>query len=606
MRCSSRLSIIICIFVSLWTGCCSANNATIGVLVYINSVAASSGLNRAKLIFQQLASSILLAINHINTRNNSVVGEEALLKIPKDFLLQYKIADTHSQQVGTVKALLDWRCEQGTEDYNCGTDVARIFSNATQTSPLYQSKSSDRIIGIVGPFRSEESQAVSNLASALGMTNFPVTSYASVLTELSDKDRYPYFSRTVPSLGYNAQGITKVFKKFGWTRCALLYIDDPWGNSFASDFFFQAGASGILVLASVKFKDLSVSDVRSAVEVVRASGASIFVYLEDTGNNLEAALLHAAEAKIAGRDGYAWVTFEQNDPEVQLSRAKTPPAQLRPLLHGWLNIFGYSPPAEQLARFQRVFATADRAALHHPLVDMPPEGFDSATLTAYHLYAYDSVWATAIGIAGARPDRADLVDRIRQAAFAGASGAVALDNATGDRLTTGLQLRVHTVAADLAGARFADANWSAARLVSQRIGYWEDPAGFFMAPGATPVWPGGRASWDAPVDGDVGTDKVPLILEIALPILACSVLLLAAAWWACRCGGEDDADRRLSLKVAELRRQLRITQVSSLRHAAPATPTHRIPFLRCHFSSLARCRAISRNVASLSAVQQFE
>jgi hypothetical protein len=217
----------------------AAQNGTIGILVYVNDVSGATGLNRGKLIFQQLATSILLAIQHINTRNDTLVGAETVQLLPPGFSLRYKIADTHSQQTGAVKALLNWRCEEGSSDYNCG--IASGL-NITGPPPPYQASPRDLISQIIGPFRGEESQAVCNLASALGMAGFPITSYASGLAELSDKVRFPYFSRTCPSLSTAAHGIVKVLQHFAWRRCALLYIDDPWGNSIATDFLDQASA----------------------------------------------------------------------------------------------------------------------------------------------------------------------------------------------------------------------------------------------------------------------------------------------------------------------------------------------------------------------------
>ena len=213
-----------------------AKNGTIGILVYVNDVSGASGLNRGRLIFQQLATSILLAIQHINTRNDSVVGSATVQLLPPDFSLSYKIADTHSQQTGAVKALLNWRCEEGSSDYNCGIISGQ---NITGPPPPFQANDREVISQIIGPFRGEESKAVCNLASALGMEGFPITSYASGLSELSDKVQFPYFSRTCPSLSTAALGIVKVLQHFTWRRCALLYIDDPWGNSIATDFLDQ-------------------------------------------------------------------------------------------------------------------------------------------------------------------------------------------------------------------------------------------------------------------------------------------------------------------------------------------------------------------------------
>jgi ABC-type branched-subunit amino acid transport system substrate-binding protein len=308
------------------------------------------------------------------------------------------------------------------------------------------------------------------------MKNFPITSYASSSSDLSDKMRYPYFSRTTPDLRVQATGIATFLTSFGWRRCALLHVDDPWGNSFATNFLSQAGAMGVLVLVSQKFADDDEAGIRAAVAAARASSARVFVYLEDTGNNLEHLLLAARDQGIAGRDGYAWVTFEQNDPETQLALAAAPRESLRPLLVGWLNLFGAGPSAADRRRYEAAFSAADRAAVRNPLVDLPAAAFDPPAaggflLTAVDAFAYDAVWATALGIArGAAPGAPGLVGRIRAAAFRGASGRVAFSNATGDRAADGLTMLVNNVQAGGAGGRRQGAtDWAAATLVSRQV-----------------------------------------------------------------------------------------------------------------------------------------
>ena len=81
-------------------------------------------------------------------------------------------------------------------------------------------------------------------------------------------------------------------------------------------------------------------------------------------------------------------------------------------------------------------------AVYDPLVRLPVAGL-APPRTAYDAFAYDAVWATALGLAGSdRADRADLLGRIRAARFYGASCAVAFDSATGDRALAGLQVVV--------------------------------------------------------------------------------------------------------------------------------------------------------------------
>jgi hypothetical protein len=456
----------------------TAKNSTIGILVYVNPINSASGLDRTKIVFQRVATSILLAVHHINTQDATVVGADTLSQLPPSFGLKYKIADTHSDQSEAVKAFLNWQNEEGNSIYSCATaDTVNNSSHQIEHQPMYQANPLDEVSAIVGPFRSQESQAVSDVSAALGMKNFPVTSYASSSSDLSDKVRYPHFSRTTPDLHVQAAGIVKFLNEFHWKKCALLYVDDPWGNSFATSFLSQAGLSRVLVLVSQKFQDGDANAIGKAVRAAKFSSARIFVFLEDTGNNLEQTLLSARDEGIAGQDGYAWITFEQNDPEVQLNVKRTPKEELRPLLFGWINLFSAGPSEADRLRYEAIFSSANQTAVYNPVVDMPSSGFVRPTtgflLTAIDTFAYDAVWATALGIARMKADGSDLVQRIRESQFRGASGLVAFNNLTGDRAADGLKMLVNNIqAGSMRRGQFsyAQANWSGTPLVSTQVG----------------------------------------------------------------------------------------------------------------------------------------
>lgn len=267
---------------------------TLGILVYINPVNHGSGLDRSKLVFQRLATSILLAVHHVNTRNGTVVGDATINMLPPGFQLKYKIADTHATQTDAVKALLTWQSEEGNPALACQS--ATSVANDTQPrSARYAAKPADKIDAIVGPFRSEESAAVCNLAAALGLSSLPITSYASTSSDLADKLRFPTFSRTTPDFRLEAEGLVRLLTDLGWRRVALLYVDDPWGGNFAADLLARAADAGVAVIAAQRFADRNPAAVRAAVRAAARAGARVFVYLEDTGSNLEAALLAARD-----------------------------------------------------------------------------------------------------------------------------------------------------------------------------------------------------------------------------------------------------------------------------------------------------------------------
>ena len=193
---------------------------------------------------------------------------------------------------------------------------------------------------------------------------------------------------------------------------------------------------------------------------------------------MQGAMLGSNASGIGGRDGYAWIAdgLGSNTPEELLSSLTPRPEQLRPLLAGWLFLNLDALRGERRAAFETAFAAADREAVRSPLVPMPASAF-APPRSAYDAFAYDAVWATALGIAAWAQNRSkDVVSGIRGARFVGASGPVAFDNATGDRAVAGLTIQLINI-------RPADPNvtdWSAVRLVKSAVGVWEQSQGPFL------------------------------------------------------------------------------------------------------------------------------
>jgi hypothetical protein len=375
-------------------------NATIGLMFPI-SVTAWRGY--VPLSFQQMATAAILAIHHVNKRDGSVVGEAAVNSLPADFRLTYKLVDTRFSIAGGVKAILDWRAEEGYDGFSssCGAG-AKPRTNATKA--IYATYSaSEKIASIVGPDLSEISAAVTVIA-ALGGT--PVTSYFSTSTTLSDKGKFPLFSRTVPVQSFNTYGMVSVMRFFGWRQCAVLYSDSEYGSSFAADFQQQANTAAIAILLYQKFKDTDAASLRVAADAARRSDARVLVFLAQGGLNLQGVLLAANASGIGAADGYAWIAGElgSSDPEDLFSGLSTPPAALRPLLQGWLSLSLDALTGARRAVFEAAYAAADPAAVYDPLVAMPAAGL-APPRSAYDAFAYDAVWATALGVAAAHATR---------------------------------------------------------------------------------------------------------------------------------------------------------------------------------------------------------
>ena len=137
----------------------------------------------------QYLTAMLFALEQIN--NNT--------KLLPNITLGAKIYDTcRSQTIGADRA----------------KDIIK-YSLLGQRKPL---------AGVVGPFSSDVSIAVANL---LRVFDIPQISYGSSSAELSNKELYGNFFRTVPPDSFQAQALVDVILYYGWN---YIYTINSYGN----------------------------------------------------------------------------------------------------------------------------------------------------------------------------------------------------------------------------------------------------------------------------------------------------------------------------------------------------------------------------------------
>ncbi|CAF1010573.1 unnamed protein product [Rotaria sordida] len=136
-------------------------------------------------------------------------------------------------------------------------------------------------VGIIGPELSRESQLVAPFGEKLGI---PVISYASTDPDLSDKKTYPTFYRTVPSDDTAASSLVKLFIRYNWTSCSIIYQNDAFGSGGVKAINQAFNQSKLTVTQTVIFDigylgfrgDLKVSLVNSPTRIVIVWAESIY------------------------------------------------------------------------------------------------------------------------------------------------------------------------------------------------------------------------------------------------------------------------------------------------------------------------------------------
>ena len=107
-------------------------------------------------------------------------------------------------------------------------DRTKDFIQLTLSKP----KSDDKLAGIIGPFVSGNSKIV---GSFLRVFTIPQISYASLAVELSNKDIYNYFFRTVPPDSFFAEALAELLERLGWNYVSIIYSKGTYPESGAQE-----------------------------------------------------------------------------------------------------------------------------------------------------------------------------------------------------------------------------------------------------------------------------------------------------------------------------------------------------------------------------------
>ncbi|KAK1790220.1 hypothetical protein P4O66_014142 [Electrophorus voltai] len=141
--------------------------------------------------------------------------------------LGYYIHDTCSDVTAALR---------GTEDF------IKRHSECSSTSRA--SQNSQHMTAVIGAYSSEMSIAV---ARELNLELIPQISYASTADILSDKSRFPAFSRTVPSDVHQTSAMVKLLLANQWNWVGVVSTDGDYGRSAMDSFVSQALEVGICV-----------------------------------------------------------------------------------------------------------------------------------------------------------------------------------------------------------------------------------------------------------------------------------------------------------------------------------------------------------------------
>ena len=158
------------------------------------------------------------------------------------------------------------------------------------------------ILGIVGPGLSREAHLIAPFAQAIGI---PIISYGATDPELSDRNAYPAFYRTVPSDNAIAVAIVKLFHRFNWTSCIIIHQNDAFGSGGAH-IINEAFFNNDLIVEELIVFDIATLSIRGDLKTYLINSATRVVLLWTQSVYTTLVIQDALQSGVLGPE-FKWI-----------------------------------------------------------------------------------------------------------------------------------------------------------------------------------------------------------------------------------------------------------------------------------------------------------
>nr|CAD2122181.1 unnamed protein product [Meloidogyne enterolobii] len=238
-----------------------------------------------------------------------------MINAQTEFLRGYKlgalILDSCSNPAYALNQSLDFVREMiggnsGMSEYTC--------SDGRQPKLLRNSSPKKSVVAVVGASYSSVTVQIANL---LRLFRIVQVSPASTNADLSDKNRFEYFARTVPSDNYQARAMIDIAVHFNWTYVSLVYSADEYGELGADAFKKEARRAKICIAieerVSMKPESLrdSIDNLAKKLQQDKQVGARVVALF--VGTEYVPDLLQKASERLGGdykRKRIIWLASE--------------------------------------------------------------------------------------------------------------------------------------------------------------------------------------------------------------------------------------------------------------------------------------------------------
>lgn len=159
------------------------------------------------------------------------------------------------------------------------------------------------VVGVIGPYSSSIAIQVSNL---LGLFKIPHISYGATSPLFSDKNRFKFFLRTVPSDRIRALAIAESLAMSGTKYVSVLHSEGDFGHGGAKYFSQEANARGICLALTRELPSVDSSqEIAEAVRALVKKRTAQVVVLFCTKSHIKELLRTTKE--LGEKDWFLWL-----------------------------------------------------------------------------------------------------------------------------------------------------------------------------------------------------------------------------------------------------------------------------------------------------------
>ncbi|XP_054286642.1 metabotropic glutamate receptor 2-like [Macrosteles quadrilineatus] len=232
-------------------------------------------------------------------------------------------------------------CDKDTYGLEMAVDFIRgSISNIDDTEYLCNKTQVRKVIsGVVGAASSVTSIQVANL---LRLFKIPQVSFWSTSPELSNKQRFEYFTRTIPSDHHQAKAMVEIVKRMDWNYVSIIYEESNYGIKAFEELEQLLAKSNICIAVKEKLaKDSGVAEDIAYDNVVlrlqtkpRARGVIVFASDQEVAGLMRAVRRCNATGDFTwiGSDGWSARSLVSEGSEAEVEGTLSVQPQANPVL----------------------------------------------------------------------------------------------------------------------------------------------------------------------------------------------------------------------------------------------------------------------------------